>query len=138
MGALTGLWWWIDRWRKSTAFTEMNLEEQGAYRNLLDEARLRGGLIPDDDELLAKACGDPRRWKVVKKKVMRWFVRDGRTGGWRNVTLDEILAESDRRSEKQRAYRNRQHTGNAVGNASGNATGRGAVTALVSERSPRR
>jgi hypothetical protein len=39
--------WWIDRWRKSTAFTDMTLSNR-AYRNLLDECALRGP-IPDDD-----------------------------------------------------------------------------------------
>ena len=39
-------WWWIDRWRKSTAYTDMTAEEQGVYRNLLDELWLRDGVLP--------------------------------------------------------------------------------------------
>jgi hypothetical protein len=67
-GKRTGLMWWIDRWRKSTAFTDLTLEEQGAYRNLLDEGALRGGAIPDDERVLAKASGDALRWSEVKAR----------------------------------------------------------------------
>lgn len=90
---LTGLWWWIDRWRKSTAYTDMTLEEQGAYRNLLDEASLRGGPLPNDEGVLAKACGDPRRWRRVRATVMRHFELAA-DQCWHNTTLDEVLARS--------------------------------------------
>ena len=89
---ITGLWWWIDRWRKSTAYTGMSLEEQGAYRNLLDEAALRGGPLPNDEDVLAKACGDARRWRKVRPKVIARFQLQPE--GWRNETLDEVLRES--------------------------------------------
>lgn len=119
---LTGLWWWIDRWRKSTAYTDMSLSEQGAYRNLLDEAALRGGAIPNDENTLARACGDPRQWRKVRPKVMpRFYLSEL---GWRNETLDAVLAESKRRAEKQRAWRNGQ--GNNHGNDNGNGGGNGA------------
>lgn len=100
---LTGLWWWIDRWRKSTAYTDLTLEEQGAYRNLLDEAALRGGPIPNNEDTLAKACGDARKWRRVRNAVLARFTLG--PDGWRNATLDEVLAESIRRAEKQRRYR---------------------------------
>jgi uncharacterized protein YdaU (DUF1376 family) len=89
---MNGLMWWIDRWRKSTAYTAMTVEQQGAYRNLLDEACLRGGALPNDQTLLAKACGDPRIWKRVGPVVMARF----RLGpdGWRNDTLDQVLARA--------------------------------------------
>jgi uncharacterized protein YdaU (DUF1376 family) len=113
---LTGLWWWIDRWRKSTAFMNMTLEEQGAYRNLLDAAALQGGALPNDDRVLANACGDALAWRRVKPAVMgRFTLTDG---VWRNETLDEVLKESQKRSQKQRDYRNRQ--GNEIGNEAGN------------------
>jgi uncharacterized protein YdaU (DUF1376 family) len=70
----------------------MTLEEQGAYRNLLDEASLRGGPLPDDEFVLAKACGDPRRWRYVRRKVMARFKLTQE--GWRNDTLDEVLSKS--------------------------------------------
>lgn len=118
---LTGLWWWIDRWRKSTAYTDMSLSEQGAYRNLLDEAALRGGVIPFDENTLAKACGDPRQWRKVKPKVITRFYRS--EVGWRNETLDTVLAESQRRADKQRNWRNAH--GNDTGNNHGNGGGNG-------------
>ena len=105
------LYWWIDRWRKSTAFTDLTLEEQGAYRNLLDEATLRGGPLPNDARVLAKASGDATRWdQGHAAKVMKRFVL--RADGWHNETLDGVLKESARRATKQRAYR--QLSGNPV------------------------
>lgn len=115
---LRGAWWWIDRWRRSTAYTDMTLAEQGAYRNLLDELWLRDGLLPDDDRILAKISGDALAWPEVRDRVMAHFTRV--EGGLRNETHDEISAESHRRAKKQRAYRERSRGGNAPGNASGN------------------
>lgn len=116
---LTALWWWIDRWRKSTAFMDMTLEEQGAYRNLLDEATLRGGAIPNDERLLEKASGDAKRWRRLRPAVMARFTLSAE--GWRNETLDEVLRESQRRAKKQRDYRNSH--GHDVGNESDNDVG---------------
>jgi len=110
------MWWWIDRWRKSTAYTDMTLEEQGAYRNLLDEASLRGGPLPDNDRILAKACGDALAWTRLRPVIMARF--DKHPEGWRNETLDAVLHESRRRAENQRAYRQRRD--NAANNARGN------------------
>lgn len=100
-----GYLWWVDRWRRSTAHIDMTLEEQGAYRNLLDEAAQRGGAIPNDEEALAKACGDPRAWRRVREKVLRKFYRCEE--GLRNETLDGVLEKSRRQSDKQHRYRNR-------------------------------
>ncbi len=84
----TGLFWWVDRWLKSSAFLTMTLEEQGAYRNLLDAAYLRGGALPNDERVLAKACGDALAWTRVRAVVMaRFQLHDG---VWRNDTLDEV------------------------------------------------
>ena len=102
---LLGLYWHIDRWRKSTAYTDMTLEQQAGYRNLLDEAWLRGGVLPLDDRILAKACGDARRWTAIKKTVLARFHK--RRDGWHNETLDEVLAQSTRRVVNQRNYRER-------------------------------
>src|SRR4030095_10869350 len=95
------------------------LEEQGAYRNLLDEATLRDGRLPAEERILAKACGDAHAWKRVRRAVLAKFVRKGRA--WRDATLDAVVHESRRRMEKQRAYRAR--LGNAAGNARGNGRG---------------
>jgi uncharacterized protein YdaU (DUF1376 family) len=118
----TALWWWIDRWRKSTAYTDLTLEEQGAYRNLLDEASLRGGAIPNDERVLAKASGDALSWSRNRPAVMARFRHAA--DGWHNETLDEVLKESRRRARKQRAYRNHR-SGNEHGNADGNDSGNG-------------
>jgi uncharacterized protein YdaU (DUF1376 family) len=100
---LNGLMWWIDRWRKSTAFTEMTLEQQAAYRNLLDECTLRGGPIPDDDRVLGKASGDPKRWPKLRPVVMKRFTLGA--DGWRNETLDAVLKASVKRVERQSRWR---------------------------------
>lgn len=113
------LWWWIDRWRKSTAYTDMTLEQQGAYRNLLDEATLRGGPLPNDDRILAKACGDAKRWPKLRTVLLARFTLTAE--GWRNETLDEVLHESKRRADKQRRWRLKR--GNAGGNEAGNRGG---------------
>src|SRR5262245_36780464 len=86
------LWWWIDRWRKSSAFMDMTLEQQGAYRNLLDEAVLRGGALPNNPRMLAKACGDATAWRRVRTTVMAHF--ELRADGWHHETLDAVLERS--------------------------------------------
>ena len=121
---MNALWWWIDRWRKSTAYTDMTLEQQGAYRNLIDEATLRGGAIPDDERVLAKACGDAKAWRRIKGVVLARFTRTD--AGWRNDTLDEVLKQSQRRAEKQARYRDNRrgnNSGNEAGNNGGNKPG---------------
>jgi uncharacterized protein YdaU (DUF1376 family) len=112
---LTALWWWIDRWRKSSAYMDMTLAEQGAYRNLLDEAHLRGGPLPADERILAKACGDALEWPKVRNAVLARFERH--TDGYHNRTLEEVLAQSIRRAANQANYRKRD---NARGNGSDN------------------
>ncbi len=114
---LTALFWWIDRWRKSSAYMDMTLEEQGAYRNLLDEAHLRGGPLPNDPRILAKACGDALAWPRVQINVMARF--ELRPDGWHNATLDSILHESLRRARKQANYRARNKAGIGHGNEPG-------------------
>lgn len=93
-----GLWWWADRFRKSSAFVEMTLAEQGAYRNLLDYQRLNGDRIPNDERVLSKACGDPLEWPVVRDKVLRWFEVSPDGAFLFNRTAVEINAETDRLS----------------------------------------
>lgn len=100
---LRGLWWWTDRWLRSTAFTDMNLEQQGAYRNLLDAACLRDGLLPADDYALAKMCGDALAWDRVRDVVLRWFTLT--EDGYRNETLDAVMAESQRRAANTAKWR---------------------------------
>jgi uncharacterized protein YdaU (DUF1376 family) len=100
---MMGLLWWIDRWRTSAAFREMTLEEQGAYRNLLDEAFLCGGVLPNDERRLAKACGDGTRWPAVRDAVLAKFTLTPK--GWQNETLSAVLHRSQGRADRQRRYR---------------------------------
>ena len=93
-------WWWIDRWRKSTAYSDMTLAEQGAYRNLLDELWLRDGPLPNDERILAKVCGDPFEWPKVRAKVLARFRLTPE--GYRNDTHDEVAAGTARAIENQR------------------------------------
>ena len=111
MARATALWWWIDRWRKSTAYIDMTLEEQGAYRNLLDEAALSDGVLPNDERILARASGDATRWPALREHLLAKFTLT--PAGYRNDTLDAVLRESRLRAEKQRRYRNRQGNGKA-------------------------
>ena len=103
-----GLMWWVDRWRKSTAYTDMTLEQQAAYRNLLDEATLRGGPLPNDDRILGKASGDPKRWPKLRVVVMKRFTL--RADGWRNDTLDEVLKAGTKRMQEAAQRRAKRGT----------------------------
>ncbi len=94
-------WWWIDRWRKSTAYTDMTLAEQGAYRNLLDELWLRGGVLPNDERILAKISGDALAWPEVRTAVLARFYDVPE--GLRNETHDEVSSQSKDYRDGQRA-----------------------------------
>lgn len=72
---------------------DMTLEEQGAYRNLLDEAHLRGGPLPNNERMLAKACGDATAWDRVKTVVLARFYLHA-DGCWHNDTLDQVYART--------------------------------------------
>ena len=91
-------WWWIDRWRKSTAYTDMTAEAQGIYRNLLDELWLRGGVIPNDERILAKIGGDAEAWSRVRAVVLARFRVTPE--GLRNDTHDEVSAWPAAQAEK--------------------------------------
>ena len=112
-------WWWIDRWRKSTAYTGLTLEEQGAYRNLLDELWLRDGVLPKNERYLANVSGDAVRWPAIRDKVMAYFTEA--VDGWRNETHDSIQKESHRLADKQKRYREKARgvTSNVTGNVTG-------------------
>lgn len=76
----------------------MSLAEQGAYRNLLDELWLRGGAIPNNDRVLARASGDPVEWPAVKAAVLSHFALTER--GWTNQTHDEVSAWCESQAAK--------------------------------------
>jgi uncharacterized protein YdaU (DUF1376 family) len=95
--------WWIDRYRKSTAYTRMTLAEQGAYKNLIDELVLRGGVIENDNAILGAVCGRPREWNRVKKNVLLRFVLTPE--GWRHPTVDALQKAADLHAKRQGRYR---------------------------------
>ena len=101
-------WWWIDRWRQSTAYTDMTAEEQGLYRNLLDEVWLREDcIIPDDPRILARVSGDPEAWERCGEKVLGWMKKV--PGGWTQETALEVIAQSVRRAANQKRYRDKHN-----------------------------
>lgn len=112
-------WWWIDRWRQSNAYIDLGPAEQALYRNLCDECWLReGGVIPY--ESMARASGFPERWDELKGNLLKHLTEiPGQ--GWTSKTAQEVIAQSDRRREKQKRYR--ESVGNAGSNAPGNKPG---------------
>lgn len=144
---LRGMYWMVDRWRQSSAYTNLTLEQQAGYRNLLDELWLRGGAIPNDPRILARACGDPLRWRFIRTAVLKFFQVDGDV--LRNKTLTAVRHESRRRAINQRNWR-RRHGDNGTGNGTDNGTDNagdngtdnapdnGPVTMPITRRSHRR
>jgi uncharacterized protein YdaU (DUF1376 family) len=118
---MRALYWWIDRWRKSTAYTDLTLEEQAAYRNLLDEGTLRNGPIPNDERVLAKASGDAIRWPAIRENVLKRFTVQA--DGLHNETLDLVIRQSLRRAANQQHYRAGRANGTAHGRTNGHANG---------------
>lgn len=124
--------WWVDRWRKSTAFMDMTLEEQGAYRNLIDEVYLRpSGVIPEHS--IARCSGDPVAWPRIAARVLQWMTKVD--GGWTNETGLELkekvetLVDHQRAAGLKSAAARRERHGSArppnrrTGSATGSVTG---------------
>lgn len=114
--------WWIDRWRASTAYTDMTVEQQGLYRNLLDEVWMREDhVVPEAS--LGKASGDPIAWEKHGPFILRWMKKV--RGGYTNETALEVVDSSKKRAEKQQRYRDKQRNneGNDGGNDTGNSGG---------------
>lgn len=102
-------WWWIDRWRTSSAYANLTMAEQGAYRNLLDELWLRDGLLPDDDRLLERASGAGSEWAKLRENVLDHFTPAD--GGYRHATHDAVQAESQAKAKKAQNWRDRNKVG---------------------------
>lgn len=124
-------WWWLDRWRKSTARTDMTLAERGAYRELLDECWLRpDGILPNDDRVLARiALCTPEEWAEVKPAVMSRFTEV--PGGVTNETAQEVIRRSRdlsrRRSDAGKKgnevrWKDHKPIANAIANGVANAS----------------
>lgn len=104
-------WFWIDRWRQSSAYCDLSAEAQGCFRNLLDELWLRDGTLPFDEKSLAKACGDFEAWPRVRAVVLARFYKT--PDGWRNKTHDEVSAQSKAFKERQ-AEKGKRRAGQAA------------------------
>ncbi len=78
----------------------MTAEEQGVYRNLLDELWLRNGLLTTDERALAKIGGDPEAWPRVRVTVLARFTKH--PAGYRHDTHDEVSSFPERQAEKGR------------------------------------
>ncbi|HXK37022.1 MAG TPA: DUF1376 domain-containing protein, partial [Candidatus Paceibacterota bacterium] len=118
-------WWWLDRWRKSSAYRDLTPEQKGMYRDLLDEVWLReDGVIPDDDRVLGLIVGDPARWRELRSTILSRFRKV--KGGWTHDTALEVIGQAKRRRDNQKAYRDRlrdrSQSGNGTDNAVDNAT----------------
>jgi uncharacterized protein YdaU (DUF1376 family) len=133
---MNAAWWWVDRWRKSTAYYDMTAAEQGVYRNLLDELWLRDGEIPKDERVLAQIGGDFRAWKKVRAAVLSRFYET--ETGYRHHTHDEICLESKKRAERQRRYRERKRnkTDNVTGDVCPSPSPSPSPSPLTDERIP--
>jgi hypothetical protein len=84
---LTGLWWWIDRWRESVAYHTLSLGEQGLHRELINRAIVRGGWLPHDRAILQRATGTTaREWSRYWPAVSRFWT----VVGERIVPGDEV------------------------------------------------
>jgi uncharacterized protein YdaU (DUF1376 family) len=67
--------WYSADWLASEAKATMTLEQQGAYRNLLDHAWIQDPpcTLPDDDAVLAGLSGAGAKWEEMASVVRRWF-----------------------------------------------------------------
>jgi uncharacterized protein YdaU (DUF1376 family) len=97
-------WWWIDRWRKSTAYMCMNAEQQGLYRNLLDSLWLfESHEIPDEPRALLMASGgDQEAWARSGATVLKWM-RKTDTGWTHDTALEVIERYKDIRESRSEA-----------------------------------
>lgn len=114
--AVRAAWWWIDRWRKSTAFLCMSLEEQGLYRNLLDAVWIfPDHVIPDLPRVLLQASGaTAEEWARSGPNVLAAGMQRV-DGGWTNNTALEVIGQGEEiskaRSEAgRRGAASRWHT----------------------------
>jgi uncharacterized protein YdaU (DUF1376 family) len=102
--------WYLDDWRGSEAVAQMNLEEKGMFRELLDRCWELGSL-PVDESLLRRFCGGSIwEWKRSWPRVRQQFYEvDGRL---HNSKVDEKRPDIERwkaeRSESGRKGANRR------------------------------
>jgi hypothetical protein len=104
---------------------DMTLEQQAAYRNLLDGPRSPAGRSRVTILAKLRRC---ERGSGCAHRLSRFSLQDD---GWHHETLDAVLHQSERRAVNQANYRARLN--NAADNGNGH---RGANTATNKPDSP--
>jgi len=90
--------WFADAYMADTR--HLSLEEDGAYRRLLDIAwRSAHNALPDDDKRIAMMLGiSPKRWARLKPVVMAFWTLTSR--GWQQKKLTETFRAAQKKSRK--------------------------------------
>ena len=58
----------------------------------MDELWLRDGVLPDDERILARVCGDATAWPRVRVAVMAHF--EAVPGGWGHPTQLTVMKQA--------------------------------------------
>lgn len=86
--------WYIRDYRRDTQ--HLTLEEEGAYRRLIDEYMYSRKPLPNDDAALARILGIPKTdWDRLAPKVRRFF-RARNDKLWHKRCEDELHAQDAR------------------------------------------
>lgn len=81
----------------------LTLEERGAYNTILDLIYARDGVLPDDDREIARMVEcDPRKWRLLKRRLIdrgKLFVVGGRL---HNARADIEISDATSRMHNER------------------------------------
>jgi uncharacterized protein YdaU (DUF1376 family) len=81
----------------------LTLEERGAYNTILDLIYARDGILPDDDLEIARMVEcDPRKWRLLKRRLIdrgKLFVSHGRL---HNARADIEISDATSRMHNER------------------------------------
>lgn len=70
-------WFWTDRWMGSDGFL-LPMGPRGLYREMLTQAWLRDGRLPNDHEAIRRACGCTKaEWRRCWPRVGRFWKVEG-------------------------------------------------------------
>src|SRR5689334_14273251 len=89
-------WFWVDRWTGSSAFL-LPISAKGLYREMLSQAWLRGGKLPNDPASIQRAVGcTPEEWAANWPLIARYF--RAKNGQLFNQTQAKIYRQAVRLS----------------------------------------
>jgi uncharacterized protein YdaU (DUF1376 family) len=98
---LAAEWFWIDRWRGSTAWS-LPIDARGLYREMLTAAWSRGAALPNDHIQIQRLIGvTPAEWRRGWPVICQYWRVDGAL--LVNDTQREVYAEAMARFEKATA-----------------------------------